>query len=121
MFPVALSMVNKLGVSFLPLAITLMMGASCAFINPVSFQTNLLVQGPGDFAKVGLPLTAGYGSLRTRRVPPHDGVGSVGLVMSRTRSTCCKDHDPTGILIKADKRAWPTIREQCRSSSRLIA
>jgi di/tricarboxylate transporter len=63
MFPVALSMVDKLGVSFMPFAIILMMGASCAFINPVSFQTNLMVQGPGgysfgDFAKVGLPLTA---------------------------------------------------------------
>jgi len=63
MFPVALSMADKLGVSFMPFAIILMMGASCAFINPVSFQTNLMVQGPGgysfgDFAKVGLPLTA---------------------------------------------------------------
>jgi len=43
-------------------AIILMMGASCAFINPAGFQTNLMVQGPGgysfgDFAKVGLPLT----------------------------------------------------------------
>jgi di/tricarboxylate transporter len=37
-------------------------GASCAFINPAGFQTNLMVQEPGgytftDFAKVGLPLT----------------------------------------------------------------
>jgi len=63
MFPVALSMAEKLGVSFMPFAIILMMGASCAFINPASFQTNLMVQEPGgysfgDFAKVGLPLTA---------------------------------------------------------------
>ena len=62
MFPVALSMANRLGVSFLPFAIILMMGASCAFINPAGFQTNLMVQRPGgysfgDFAKVGLPLT----------------------------------------------------------------
>jgi di/tricarboxylate transporter len=46
----------------MPYAITLMMGASCAFINPAGFQTNLMVQGPGgyrfgDFAKMGLPLT----------------------------------------------------------------
>jgi hypothetical protein len=27
-----------------------------------------------------------HGSLRGRRVPPHDGVRSVGLVTSRTRS-----------------------------------
>jgi di/tricarboxylate transporter len=61
-FPVALSIATKLGVSFMPFAITLMMGASCAFINPAGFQTNLMVQGPGgysfgDFAKMGLPLT----------------------------------------------------------------
>ena len=45
----------------MPFAIILMVGASCAFINPAGFQTNLMVQGPGryrfnDFAKVGLPL-----------------------------------------------------------------
>ena len=62
MFPVALSMANALGVSFRPFAIILMVGASCAFINPAGFQTNLMVQKPGgytfgDFAKVGLPLT----------------------------------------------------------------
>jgi di/tricarboxylate transporter len=61
-FPVALSIATRLGVSFMPFAITLMMGASCAFINPAGFQTNLMVQGPGgyrfgDFAKMGLPLT----------------------------------------------------------------
>jgi len=62
MFPVALSMASNLGVSFMPFAMILMVGASCAFINPAGFQTNLMVQGPGgytfsDFAKVGLPLT----------------------------------------------------------------
>jgi di/tricarboxylate transporter len=63
MFPVALSMADKSGVSFLPFAVNPMMRASCAFINPVSFQTNLMVQGPGgysfgNFAKLGLPLMA---------------------------------------------------------------
>jgi di/tricarboxylate transporter len=62
MFPVALSVATGLGVSFMPFAIALMMGASCAFINPAGFQTNLMVQEPGgysfgDFAKMGLPLT----------------------------------------------------------------
>jgi di/tricarboxylate transporter len=62
MFPVALSMSQRLHVSFLPFVMILMVGASCAFINPAGFQTNLLVQEPGgysfaDFAKVGLPLT----------------------------------------------------------------
>ena len=62
MFPVALAMAQKLHVSFVPFAMILMVGASCAFINPAGFQTNLMVQEPGgytfaDFAKVGLPLT----------------------------------------------------------------
>ena len=62
MFPVALSMAQRLHISFLPFAMILMVGASCAFINPAGFQTNLMVQEPGgysfaDFAKVGLPLT----------------------------------------------------------------
>jgi di/tricarboxylate transporter len=62
MFPVALSMAQGLKVSFLPFAVILIVGASCSFINPAGFQTNLMVQEPGgykfaDFAKVGLPLT----------------------------------------------------------------
>jgi di/tricarboxylate transporter len=62
MFSVATSLSNSLGVSFLPFAMVLMLGASCAFINPAGFQTNLMVQKPGgyvfaDFARVGVPLT----------------------------------------------------------------
>jgi di/tricarboxylate transporter len=62
MFPVAVSMANGLGVSFMPFAMILMMGTSYAFINPAGYQTNLMVQEPGgytflDFVKVGLPLT----------------------------------------------------------------
>ena len=61
-FPVALSMANNLEVSFMPFAMILMLGTSYAFINPTGYQTNLMVQGPGnyefkDFAKVGIPLT----------------------------------------------------------------
>ncbi len=68
MFPVALSMADHLGVSFTPFAVILMVGASCAFVNPAGFQTNLMVQGPGgytfgDFAKVGLPLTIIVGAV----------------------------------------------------------
>ena len=61
-FPVALSMANNLGVSFMPFAMILMLGTSYAFINPAGYQTNLMVQDPGnyefiDFVKVGVPLT----------------------------------------------------------------
>lgn len=62
MFPVALSMSEMLGVSFKPFVMVLMLAASCAFVNPAGFQTNLMVQKDGgysfaDFARVGLPLT----------------------------------------------------------------
>ena len=64
----AQSLASNLGVSFLPFAITLMVGASSAFINPAGFQTNLMVQKPGgyvfsDFARVGIPLTIIVGAV----------------------------------------------------------
>lgn len=68
MFSVAVSLSTSLGVSFFPFAMILMSGASCAFINPASFQTNLMVQQPGgyvfsDFARVGIPLTLIVGTI----------------------------------------------------------
>ena len=62
MFPVALSLAQMLGVSFMPFAMIIMIAASCTFINPAGFQTNLMVQkdcryGFKDFAKVGTPIT----------------------------------------------------------------
>ncbi len=68
MFPVALSLSISLGVSFTPFAVVLMLGTSYAFINPAGYQTNLMVQEPGnytfsDFAKVGIPLTILVGAI----------------------------------------------------------
>ena len=62
MFPIALSTANQLDVNFMPFAITLMISASCAFITPTGYQTNLMVWGPGeykftDFVKIGSVLT----------------------------------------------------------------
>ena len=62
MFPIALSTAGQLGVSFMPFAITLMISASCAFITPTGYQTNLMVWGPGeyqftDFVKIGTVMT----------------------------------------------------------------
>lgn len=68
MFSVAVSLSTSLGVNFFPFAMVLMSGASCAFINPAGFQTNLMVQTPGgyvfsDFVKVGFPLTLIVGAV----------------------------------------------------------
>jgi di/tricarboxylate transporter len=62
MFPIAIAMAANLGVNGMPFAITVMVGASCSFISPMGYQTNLMVYGPGkykftDFVKSGVPLT----------------------------------------------------------------
>jgi di/tricarboxylate transporter len=62
MFPIAMAMASSLGVNGMPFAITVMVGASCSFISPMGYQTNLMVYGPGgykfvDFVKIGVPMT----------------------------------------------------------------
>jgi di/tricarboxylate transporter len=66
MFPIAVALAGSLGVSFMPFAVILMLGSSYALINPAGYQTNLMVQEPGqyeftDFVKLGLPLTVVVG------------------------------------------------------------
>jgi len=62
MFPIAMAMAGELGLSFMPFAIVVMVGASCSFISPMGYQTNLMVYSPGgykftDYVKIGVPLT----------------------------------------------------------------
>ena len=66
MFPIAMAMAGSLGVNGMPFAITVMVGASCSFISPMGYQTNLMVYGPGgykfmDFVKIGVPMTVVVG------------------------------------------------------------
>ena len=66
MFPIAMVMAANLGVSGMPFAIIVMVGASCSFISPMGYQTNLMVYGPGgyrfiDFVKIGIPMTVVVG------------------------------------------------------------
>jgi di/tricarboxylate transporter len=74
MFPIAMTIAHGLGVSFMPFAITVMVGASCSFISPVSYQTNLMVYGPGeysfgDFVKIGVPLSIVVGAITVLLTP----------------------------------------------------
>lgn len=61
MFPIAVAAAGQVGVDPRPFAIAVALGASCAFASPVSYQTHLMVYGPGgyrytDFIRVGVPL-----------------------------------------------------------------
>ena len=60
-FPLALSISSQLGVSPTPFFVVICMAASASFSTPIGYQTNLIVQGIGnykftDFVRIGLPL-----------------------------------------------------------------
>jgi di/tricarboxylate transporter len=60
-FPIAYEAAQQFGVDARPFAITITAAASSSFASPISYQTNLMVYGPGgyrfsDFLKIGIPL-----------------------------------------------------------------
>jgi di/tricarboxylate transporter len=60
-FPIARAMAAQLGVDAMPFAIVVAIAASSGFALPTSYQTHLMVYGPGgyrlgDFVRAGLPL-----------------------------------------------------------------
>lgn len=62
MAPIAINMAEYLGVSADPLLMAVAIGATCAFLNSLGHQSNILVMGPGgyqftDYWKLGLPLS----------------------------------------------------------------
>jgi di/tricarboxylate transporter len=74
MYPIALVLAGNLGVDFMPFAVTLMVGASCSFISPMGYQTNLMVYGPGkysfiDYVRLGVPLTVLVGVITVYLAP----------------------------------------------------
>jgi di/tricarboxylate transporter len=74
MFPIAMAMAGNLGVNGMPFAMTVMVGASCSFISPMGYQTNLMVYGPGgykftDFVKIGIPMTVVVGIITILLAP----------------------------------------------------
>ena len=60
-FPVALSAAMQLGVDPMPFFVAICIAASASFSCPIGYQTNMIVQGIGnyrfsDFVRIGLPL-----------------------------------------------------------------
>ena len=60
-FPLAMSLSEQMGISPMPFFVVICMAASASFCTPIGYQTNLIVQGIGnykftDFVRIGLPL-----------------------------------------------------------------
>ena len=63
MVPVGITIANEVGMDPKMLAYAVLVGASCSFLSPVGYQTNLMVFGLGgykftDFTRVGFPVDA---------------------------------------------------------------
>ena len=61
MFPIAMAVAEQAGADPRAFVIAVAVSGCCAFASPVTYQTHLIVYGPGgyrftDFTKVGLPL-----------------------------------------------------------------
>ena len=74
MFPIVIGAAHGLDVSPYPFIFTMMAAAGCNFITPITYQTNLMVYGPGgykfmDFPRLGIPLTLLVAILATLIAP----------------------------------------------------
>jgi di/tricarboxylate transporter len=63
LFPIIVELAPLSGLSIHTLALALLFGATSSFATPIGYQTNLMVQGPGnysftDYFKIGLPMNA---------------------------------------------------------------
>ena len=61
LFPIAVYLAQSTGFPIHAFALALLFGATSSFSTPIGYQTNMMVQGPGnyevkDFLKIGLPL-----------------------------------------------------------------
>ncbi|WP_162555779.1 SLC13 family permease [Reichenbachiella versicolor] len=64
-FPIVYAFVQSQGLVGAPYYLTIAFAASASFLTPISYQTNLMVYGPGsytfkDFLKAGTPMTLIY-------------------------------------------------------------
>lgn len=67
-FPIGLAMALEVGMNPHAAFLAMAFGASCSFMTPVAYQTNLMVYGPGnyrfsDFVRFGLPLSLIYSGI----------------------------------------------------------
>ncbi|MCI1191763.1 SLC13 family permease [Calidifontimicrobium sp. SYSU G02091] len=73
-FPVALGVAQTTGLDPQPFVMAVIYGASCSFLTPYGYQTNLMVMSPGrytlrDFARAGAPLALVYQATALVAIP----------------------------------------------------
>lgn len=73
-FPVAIGVADTLGLAPLPFVMAVLYGASCSFVTPYGYQTNLMVMSPGrytlaDYLRAGTPLALVYMAICLVAVP----------------------------------------------------
>lgn len=64
-FPVAIGVAHQLGFEPTPFAMAVLYGASCSFLTPYGYQTNLMVMSPGrytlgDYLRAGFPIAVAF-------------------------------------------------------------
>lgn len=77
--PIAVDMANALALPALPFVVTVIFAANCSFATPVSYQTNLLIMGPGryefmDYVRFGVPLVLLLWAVFSFAVPLYYGL-----------------------------------------------
>ncbi|MBT9487226.1 MAG: SLC13 family permease [Rubrivivax sp.] len=73
-FPIALGVAQKTGLDPLPFVMAVLYGASCSFMTPYGYQTNLMIMSPGrytlrDFLRAGLPIALVFQAVALVAVP----------------------------------------------------
>lgn len=74
MFPIVMTVADNADISYMPLMMAMMMGASASFATPIGYQTNLMVYGLGgyrfsDYLRIGIPLNVLVGLVTILVVP----------------------------------------------------
>ncbi|MBF0214270.1 MAG: SLC13 family permease [Magnetococcales bacterium] len=74
MFPIAMAAARDLNVSVMPFAVVVLVAASSAFVTPIGYQVNLMVQGVGgyrfgDYVRYGWPLSVLVGAVTIALTP----------------------------------------------------
>jgi di/tricarboxylate transporter len=73
-FPIALGVASTLGLDPQPFVMAVIYGASCSFLTPYGYQTNLMIMSPGryrlgDFVRAGLPVALVFQGVALVAVP----------------------------------------------------